>query len=171
MWLLIYAGVVVACVVVGQHPAGDGHRPAADVRRLASHHDRSDPAQRPRRGRHRPSAQQPHRVHEPVQPVRVLEHELPRRAPHVPDGAVPRAAGIARRDQGRSAARRRRASLPPSASSCRCCCASASDPQYYIHRKLPDRGAPRSTQRRARSRSMPNWIVAVRRRRRRHART
>ena len=34
----------------------------------------------------------PHRLHEPGQPVHLLEHELSRRAPHVPDGALSRAA-------------------------------------------------------------------------------
>ena len=32
-----------------------------------------------------------------------LEHELPCRAPHVPDGAVPRAPGAPRRDERRHA--------------------------------------------------------------------
>jgi fatty acid desaturase len=31
-------------------------------------------------------------LHEPGQPLDLLEHELPRRTPHVPDGALPRAA-------------------------------------------------------------------------------
>ena len=39
----------------------------------------------------------------PGQPVRLLEYELPRGAPHVPDGAVSRAAETACADQGRPA--------------------------------------------------------------------
>ena len=38
-------------------------------------------------------------------PVPLLEHELPRRAPHVPDGALPPAARAARGDQARPARR------------------------------------------------------------------
>ncbi len=131
---------------VGQHPAGDGHRAAAHVRRMAPHRHRSHAAQRSRRGRHRSSAQQPHRVHEPVQPLRVLEHELPRRAPHVPDGPVPCLAGAARRDQGRSPDAARRASPLRSASSCRCCFASArttSTASSVSYPTVPTRSVPR----------------------------
>ena len=39
----------------------------------------------------------------PIVAVPLLEHELPRRAPHVPDGALPHAARPARRDEGRHA--------------------------------------------------------------------
>ena len=39
--------------------------------------------------RSRPPTELPHRVYEPGPPVSVLEHELPRRAPHVSAGALP----------------------------------------------------------------------------------
>ena len=43
----------------------------------------------------RPPAELPHRLYEPDQPIHLLEHELSRRAPHVPDGALSRAAAPA----------------------------------------------------------------------------
>ena len=63
---------------------------------------RDDPARRPSRGRSRSSVEHPHGVHESGVPVPVPEHELPRRAPHVSDGAVPEPSGPSRRDPRRS---------------------------------------------------------------------
>ena len=57
----------------------------------------------PGRERARPPAELPHGLHERRQPLPVLEHELPRRAPHVPAGALPRSAQAARTGQGRHA--------------------------------------------------------------------
>ena len=48
-------------------------------------------ARRPRRGHPRSPPEQPHGADEPPAPLSLLEHELPHRAPHVPDRAVPRA--------------------------------------------------------------------------------
>ena len=45
-------------------------------------------AHRACRQRRRPPAEHAHRLHEPDQPLDLLEHELPCRASHVPDGAV-----------------------------------------------------------------------------------
>ena len=66
-------------------------------------HDRPAAAWRAGRQRHRPPAEQPHGLHEPGQPLHLLEHELPCGAPHVPDGALSRAAEAARADQARPA--------------------------------------------------------------------
>ena len=77
-------------------PALDADRAAQALWRLASCHDRPAAAWRPRRQCHRSPPQQPHRLHEPDQPVHLLEHELPCGAPHVPDGALSRAAQAAR---------------------------------------------------------------------------
>ena len=82
----------------------DGDRPAAHLRRLAHGDDRPAAARRARRQRHRPPAEQPHRLHEPDLALHLLEHELPHRAPHVPDGALPRAAAAARAGEGRLSA-------------------------------------------------------------------
>src|SRR6185312_5190068 len=79
----------------------DADRPAALLRRLAPYPHRFRPAHRPRRRRPRPPAQLPHHIQQSVQPLRLLEHELPRRAPYVPDRALSRAASPARGDQGR----------------------------------------------------------------------
>ena len=66
---------------------------------------RPHPARRHGRERARPPAQHPHGEDVRGQPVPLLEHELPRRAPHVPDGPVLPAAGAARGDQARLRAR------------------------------------------------------------------
>ena len=60
-------------------------------------------ARRAGRERARPSAQLPDGLHEPDQPLPVLEHELPRGAPHVPAGALSRAAAAARTRESRHA--------------------------------------------------------------------
>ena len=52
-------------------------------------------AYRARRGRARSSAEFAHRLHEPDLPVPLLEHELPRRAPHLSDRSLSRAAEAA----------------------------------------------------------------------------
>ncbi len=75
--------------------AADADRPAASLWLLAHGDGRVAAARRPRRQRARPPAQLAHRLHEPDQPVHLLEHELSRRTPHVPDGALPRAAAAA----------------------------------------------------------------------------
>ncbi len=62
------------------------------------------PARRVGRERAGPPPGLPHGLHEPDQPLPVLEHELPCRAPHVPAGALPRPAQAARTHQGRFAA-------------------------------------------------------------------
>ena len=80
--------------------SADGDRAAADLRRLAHGDDRAPAAWRAGRQRHRPSAEQPHGLHEPGVAVHLLEHELSHRAPHVPDGAVSRAAAAARAGEG-----------------------------------------------------------------------
>ena len=73
------------------------HRPAVVLRRVAAVVLRHHPARRAPRGRPRPPPEHAHGVHEPGAAVPVPEHELPPRAPPVPDGAVPRPAGAARR--------------------------------------------------------------------------
>ena len=60
-----------------------------------------DATRRPGRKRARSPPQLPHGLHESDQPVSLLEHELPRRAPHVPAGALPRTAKAACRREGR----------------------------------------------------------------------
>ncbi len=93
----------------------DGDRPAAHLRRLAHGDVRAAAARRARRQRHRPPAEQPHGLHEPDLALHLLEHELPHRAPHVPDGALPRAAAAARAGEGRlSAAQHARSSTATS---------------------------------------------------------
>ena len=77
--------------------AADVHRPAVVLRRLVAVVLRHRPARRSARGRPRPPAEHAHRLHEPGVPVPVPEHELPPRAPPLPDGAVPRVAGAAPR--------------------------------------------------------------------------
>ena len=76
--------------------AAGADRRAAAVRHVHAHRLRADPARGHGRERARPPAQHPHRADERGQPVPVLEHELPRRAPHVPDGSLPPAARVAR---------------------------------------------------------------------------
>ena len=100
-------------------------RPAAHVRRAGIAVIRAAAARRARRQRARPSAELAHRLHEPDLPLPLLEHELPHRAPHVPDGALPRAAGAARADQARLARRPTLDRRRPTARSCRRCCASS----------------------------------------------
>ena len=73
--------------------AGAVHRVADLLRGLAHGVLRGDAARRSARRRARPPLQLTDRVHEPGPEVPVLEHELPRRAPHLPHGAVLRAAG------------------------------------------------------------------------------
>ena len=80
--------------------AGAVHRVADLLRGVAHGVLRGDAARRVARGRARPPLQLPDRVHEPRPEVPVLEHELPRRAPHLPDSALLRAAGSPRGDQG-----------------------------------------------------------------------
>src|SRR5206468_4442964 len=70
--------------------------------RLAHGADGTVAAWRPRGGCARPSSQQPDSLHESGEPLDLLEHELPRRAPHVSHGALSRVAEIARADQERS---------------------------------------------------------------------
>ena len=82
-----------------QPAAADVHR-SADVLRLVADGDvRLHAARRPGGERARSSAELPHGVHEPGAPVPVLEYELPRRASHVPAGAVSQSAEAARGDQ------------------------------------------------------------------------
>ena len=71
-----------------QLPAADVHRPAQHLRLLADEHLRLYAARRAGRRRAGPPAQLPHGVHEPRQPLPVLEHELSPGAPHVPTGAL-----------------------------------------------------------------------------------
>ena len=66
---------------------------------------RHHPARRDGRERAGLPAEHPHGHDVPPQPVPVLEHELPRRAPHVPDGPVLPAARTARGGQGGPGAR------------------------------------------------------------------
>ena len=118
IWLAIFAAVVVACLVP-LDPAGDVRRTAVPLRRLAGALFRRHAAYRPGRGRPRPSAELAHRLHEPDLPLPLLEHELPRRTSHVPDGALSRAAEAARGDQGGLPDRPIRAPWPPIARSSR----------------------------------------------------
>ncbi|CAI8696818.1 putative Proline dehydrogenase / Delta-1-pyrroline-5-carboxylate dehydrogenase [Burkholderia sp. IT-111MI5] len=93
------------CFAVPAHaPAAALHRLAEPLRRVAVPVLRPHAARGHARERARSSAQLPHRDDESGVPLPVLEHELPRRAPHVPDGAVPRAAEAARGREGRHAA-------------------------------------------------------------------
>ncbi len=62
---------------------------------------RHDPARRPGGKCARSSPELPDGLHEPDQPLSLLEHELPRRAPHVPAGALSCAAQAARRGKER----------------------------------------------------------------------
>ncbi|MFO1058702.1 MAG: fatty acid desaturase [Dongiaceae bacterium] len=101
----IFAAILAASaglsIGLGSAAAADAGRAADLLWRLAGAGAvRLHPACRARRGRARPPAQLPHRPHEPGVPLPLLEHELPRRAPHVPDGALPRFAAAARGDQG-----------------------------------------------------------------------
>ena len=95
----VHVAIYVATVAAALHheivAAADAHRAAAHVRLLAHGDGRAAAARRPRRQCRRPSAEHAHRLHEPDQPVHLLEHELSHRAPHVPDGAVPRDAAAA----------------------------------------------------------------------------
>src|SRR6185312_16664188 len=50
-----------------------------------------------------PPAELPHGVHESDTPLPLLEHELSRRAPHVPAGAVPQSAEASRTGESRHA--------------------------------------------------------------------
>src|SRR6056297_3764586 len=84
-------------------PSPDADRGAADLRDMAHGDDWPPAARRTGRERAGPPAELPHGTDEPVQPLDLLEHELPRRTPHVPHGPLPRAAAAARFDQGRSA--------------------------------------------------------------------
>ena len=79
-------------------------RPAVVLRRLVHVVLRRHPARRAARGRPRPPHEHPHGVHGPGLPFPVPQHELPRRAPHVPVCAVLQPAGAARGDQGLPAA-------------------------------------------------------------------
>ena len=91
--------------VVALDPARDADRPAVLLRRVARAPFRRDPASRPRRGRPRPPAQFSHRLHEPDLPVPLLEHELSRRASHIPADPVSRAPARCTRRSSRSARR------------------------------------------------------------------
>jgi hypothetical protein len=70
-------------------------------RHVAHDHPYTHAARRPGGERPRPPAQLPDGLHESNQPVPLLEHELPRGAPHVPAGAVPRAPEAAQGREGR----------------------------------------------------------------------
>ena len=120
------------------------------LRRLADADLRLHPARRAGRERARPPAQLPHGLHEPAQPLPVLEHELPRRAPHVPAGALPRPAEAARAGQGGHARRPTTACWRPTARSSRPCCARRKTPPTTCSRPLP---RPRSGRRRAAGRA------------------
>ncbi len=90
IWLVIHLAVVALAVSHGLHRAHAAGRAAADdVRRLGSCHDRHHPAWRSCRGCSRSPPQQPHRPYEPCPALHLLEHELPYRASHVPDGSLP----------------------------------------------------------------------------------
>ncbi|EYD75892.1 putative hydrocarbon oxygenase MocD [Rubellimicrobium mesophilum DSM 19309] len=134
--------------------AASACRPAPALRRLAPHHDGAAAARRAGGQRHRPPAQLAHRVHEPDQPVHLLEHELPRGAPHVPHGALPRAAEAARNHQARPPEAQRldrrglrrdvaRAEAPASARGLLPEARAARD-REALSRGLPRRGAGRS---------------------------
>ena len=76
-------------------PAGDVYRPADDLRGMACDLFRRHPASRFGGGRARSSLEFAHRLHEPDLPLPVLEYELPRGAPHLPDGPLSRVAQAA----------------------------------------------------------------------------
>ena len=61
---------------------------------------RHNPARRPARGRPRPSPEHPDGVHQPGFSFPLPQHELPRGAPHVPDGALLQPPGPPSRDKG-----------------------------------------------------------------------
>ena len=86
-----------------QHPATDVHRPARPLRDVADVHLRLHATRRPCRKRARPSAQLPNGLHEPHQPIPLLEHELPRGTPHVPAGALPQPRPAPRAGESRHA--------------------------------------------------------------------
>ena len=103
IWAAIYAITIGLSIYTGIDPATRADRPAAALWRLAScltgllqHGGLADNVTDHR-------LEQPDRSDEPDQPVHLLEHELPRRTPHVPDGALSRAAAVACHDQTRSA--------------------------------------------------------------------
>ena len=100
IWVAIWAAVVGGVLRDRLDPAGHVCRhPAVGLWRLALSRLRADAACGHGRGRARPSAELAHRLHEPGVPLPLLEHELPRRASHVPDGPLSRAAGAARGDE------------------------------------------------------------------------
>src|SRR5215475_3305576 len=71
-------------------------RIALDVRGMAGGLFRADPASRGGGGCARPSPELAHGLHESNIPLRLLEHELSRGAPHLSDGALSRTAEAAR---------------------------------------------------------------------------
>ena len=95
VWVAIYRRRHRRVLCHALDPAGDADRVAPLLRLLAHGADGADAAHRACRGRSRPSAQRAHRLHESVQPLRVLEYELSCRAPHVSDGALSHAADVA----------------------------------------------------------------------------
>ncbi len=86
--LAIYAAVIALAFYDHSILPLDVRRPAQSLRLLADAHLRLYAARRPGRGRAGPPAQLPHGLHEPREPLPVLEHELSPRAPHVPAGAL-----------------------------------------------------------------------------------
>ena len=96
----VHLAIYAATIALGACPrfvaAADADRPAAFLRRVARHPHRPFAARRARRQCDRPPAEFAHGADEPDQPLHLLEHELPRRTPHVPDGALSRAAQAAR---------------------------------------------------------------------------
>ena len=142
IYLAIYAAVIVACVCVPLDPAGHVYRSAVLLRRVARALFRRDPAPRPRRGRARPPAEFAHRLHEPDLPVPLLEHELSRRAPHLSDRALSRAARAACGDQGGlpdalSELHRRLSRDHPDGHP-----AASKEPTYFVKRELPAGATP-----------------------------
>jgi len=88
IYLAIYAAVI-ALSVFRKLAAADADRTAVILRRLAEVSVRCHPACRPCGRRARSPAEFTDDHDEPSLPLPVLEHELPCRAPHVPNGALP----------------------------------------------------------------------------------
>ena len=91
----IVGGTAVLAVATGSFLPMMYVLAAALLLRLAPPARWADAARGPRRERQGPPAEHAHRLHEPGLPLPLPEHELPHRASHVPDGALPRAAAPA----------------------------------------------------------------------------
>ena len=106
VWRWSHARHHTDTIIVGRDPEIAVMRPAVILKvvlgfgahhvwRLAACDDRIDAACGARRGCARSTAQFAHRLYEPGLALSVLEHELPYRASHVPDGPLPCAAEAA----------------------------------------------------------------------------